>query len=74
MIGGLVMARNDEGLLSKINSLCAEDYEKVVSYVNGLVAKTDAEKFLEICSHYDDREPLSMEEIDEEIQAYRRGE
>lgn len=74
MVGGLIMARNNDSLISKLNLLCTEDYDMVVSLVNSLIDKKNSDRFREICSHYQDREPLSMDEIDEEIRAYRRGE
>ena len=74
MVGGLATMQNDDRLINKINLLSAEDYDMVVNLVNRLSEKNSSNKFKEICAKYHDREPLSMDEIDEEIQAYRRGE
>lgn len=75
MVGGLAMARNSDGLINKIDLLSKEDYDMVVSLVNRLLLERNpSDAFKEICTKYHDRKPLSMEEIDKEIQAYRNGE
>ncbi|MCH5256172.1 MAG: hypothetical protein J1D87_02720 [Lachnospiraceae bacterium] len=57
---------------AKLETLSQEDYDMVVMLINRLaekpsgILKAARDKYVQM-------NPLSMEEIDEEIQAYRKG-
>ena len=57
---------------AKLETLSQADYDMVVMLINRLAEKPSG--FLKaVRDKYVQKNPLSMEEIDEEIQAYRKG-
>lgn len=76
MVGGLVIMRNNDSLISKLDLLCTEDYKMVETLINRLASgRKTSDRFKEMrdkCQETGNK--MTMEEIDEEIQAYRRGE
>lgn len=57
---------------AKLETLSQEDYDMVVMLINRLAEKPSG--ILKAArDKYVQKNPLSMEEIDEEIQAYRKG-
>ena len=59
-------------VIAKLETLSQEDYDMVVMLINRLAEKPSG--ILKVArDKYIQKNPLSMEEIDEEIQAYRKG-
>ena len=57
---------------AKLETLSQEDYDMVVMLINRLAEKPSG-MLKAARDKYIQKNPLSMEEIDEEIQAYRKG-
>lgn len=57
---------------AKLETLSQEDYDMVVMLINRLAEKPSG-TLKAARDKYVQKNPLSMEEIDEEIQAYRKG-